>query len=260
MKIIPYSEKLRNFNIDNPEPQDGAPQDEMCIALAKLAREKDYEKEFHGTTIGLVIAQTDATTSTIIEKSDVFKDVPDDDVLDLLHYGENYGIYPRYTNVFNRTTNTLDTILLYMILFRPKELSLDKPTVTDNLVENVMNARFTVEIEIGLVESDGLFRYFVYRANSRNVSPFELVKDLFEDTLWEYTEDDISPEEHDRIFPYDSDIFYPGMDDENTQGTCVTYYTQFGESYKIAYRNPETLLNHIHSIRVIKCETHIIDD
>lgn len=247
MQLIPYAKEMQNLMCNEPA-------DKTAALLKPLAKKLTLNEEFHGTTIGIAITQTDCEISEILMEPKFADNVSIPDLLELLkneQLTETYGIAPR--RLTQHKDGKLVDSLLWMVLFTPETHSSQKPTVTSPQVDTaVHNVSCRLDIEIILAD-DEYSRSFVYQVSTVNMPMFSLVNDLFEYEL----SDELEDEELNEMFPQDPDIFRYGTDENDETGYLVPYYNKFGEKIVCAYRRPEDILNHVVSARVIGCDMTI---
>lgn len=242
MKCIAISEKLRN--LVNIEAKTTAEK-----ILQPHAAPIEAEDAFHGTSIGVCIAKTNREITEVLAKPKSWDEYPDDEILEMLNNGSKYGIEPKAVTQYVREEDSLVTRYFWFVLYQPVISPLDRPTVTDNFVDHISNAHYEVEIELTLVEEEGLSRIITYHGKTKNIAPFTLINDLFESVLEDLDEEDLIA-----MFPDDPDVFRIETDDNEETGFCVPYYDRFGVMIKVCYRNAERIRVHINSMRVVKCE------
>lgn len=247
MQLIPYAKEMQNLMCTEPA-------DKTAALLKPLAKKLTLHEEFHGTTIGVAITQTNCEISEILMEPKFADNVSIPDLLELLkneQLTETYGIAPR--RLTQHKDGKLVDSLLWMVLFTPETHSSQKPTITSPQVDPaVHNVSCRLDIEIILAD-DEYSRSFVYQVSTVNMPMFSLVNDLFEYEL----SDELEDEELNEMFPQDPDIFRYGTDENDETGYLVPYYNKFGEKIVCAYRRPEDILNHVVSARVIGCDMTI---
>lgn len=244
IQLIPYAKAMQNL-------MHAEPASKTETLLKPLAKTLTLKEEFHGTTIGIAITQTDCEISEILTDN---LSIPLNDLIELLkddQLTETYGIAPM--RITQHKDGKLVDSLLWMLLFTPETHSSRKPTVTSPQVDPcVHNVSYRLDIEIILAD-DEYSRSFVYQVSTVNMPMFSLVNDLFEYDL----SDDLEEEDLNDMFPNDPDIFRYGEDENDETGYLVPYYNKFGEKIVCAYRRPEDILNHVVSARVIRCDMTI---
>lgn len=247
IQLIPYAKAMQNL-------MHAEPASKTETLLKPLAKTLTLKEEFHGTTIGIAITQTDCEISEILTEPKFADNISIPDLMELLkddQLTETYGIAPM--RITQRKNGKLVDSLLWMLLFTPETHSSRKPTVTSPQVDPcVHNVSYRLDIEIILAD-DEYSRSFVYQVSTVNMPMFSLVNDLFEYDL----SDDLEEEDLNDMFPNDPDIFRYGEDENDETGYLVPYYNKFGEKIVCAYRRPEDILNHVVSARVIRCDMTI---
>ena len=247
IQLIPYAKAMQNL-------MHAEPASKTETLLKPLAKTVTLKEEFHGTTIGIAITQTDCEISEILTEPKFADNISIPDLMELLkddQLTETYGIAPM--RITQRKNGKLVDSLLWMLLFTPETHSSRKPTVTSPQVDPcVHNVSYRLDIEIILAD-DEYSRSFVYQVSTVNMPMFSLVNDLFEYDL----SDDLEEEDLNDMFPNDPDIFRYGEDENDETGYLVPYYNKFGEKIVCAYRRPEDILNHVVSARVIRCDMTI---
>ena len=247
IQLIPYAKAMQNL-------MHAEPASKTETLLKPLAKTLTLKEEFHGTTIGIAITQTDCEISEILTEPKFADNISIPDLIELLkddQLTETYGIAPM--RITQRKNGKLVDSLLWMLLFTPETHSSRKPTVTSPQVDPcVHNVSYRLDIEIILAD-DEYSRSFVYQVSTVNMPMFSLVNDLFEYDL----SDDLEEEDLNDMFPNDPDIFRYGEDENDETGYLVPYYNKFGEKIVCAYRRPEDILNHVVSARVIRCDMTI---
>lgn len=247
IQLIPYAKAMQNL-------MHAEPASKTETLLKPLAKTLTLKEEFHGTTIGIAITQTDCEISEILTEPKFADNISIPDLMELLkddQLTETYGIAPM--RITQRKNGKLVDSLLWMLLFTPETHSSRKPTVTSPQVDPcVHNVSYRLDIEIILAD-DEYSRSFVYQVSTVNMPMFSLVNDLFEYDL----SDNLEEEDLNDMFPNDPDIFRYGEDENDETGYLVPYYNKFGEKIVCAYRRPEDILNHVVSARVIRCDMTI---
>lgn len=213
--------------------------------------EIQYEdKRFNGHQKGVCIALKNMSTGAI-EENFISESLQDRDaLLEELLTTEGIVIVEDNITQFDENRKNLIPKKLYYLPYAVKEHSIFKPTVNDDNVEtqasNVTN-RFEVEI---LFVVDHLNRYITTTFETRNISMFESVNDMFEDCFFSGFD-----EEHEL---YQAGVRWHEETEDEEAGYYLDFYNEAGQRFDLVFTHIEDLKAAIASIRLIN-QVLIID-
>lgn len=150
----------------------------------------------------------------------------------------------KHFNFMDHDSGDLRSGTRYFIPYKVKGHCSSKPTITDVYVDSCSNVHYDVEYEILLVAGDDFKRFITVEfetEGSFSSSFFDQVESI--ESMFE------------ELFDENSKGFF--VDDDGNK--TVTFYDETGYNYDIDISCMRELLSMITSIRVIKCESTIID-
>lgn len=208
------------------------------------------DQPFLGHQVGIVICIFNNETKEI-EKTYLPKDVTES-IEDIIKRSDELGLLEQYITQLDRTTDKLVSKVLYMIPYVPENSSTLLPTCIDSNISGAMNVHYNCKIELCFVEDEGLCRFIVMNARTRNVCMLELVKDLLE----ECDDEDAIKE----AFTSDPS-FLRYIDERNAErmdlegpGYAIDYFDEFGNNFTVIYRSGNHAFEKLQSVRMLECE------
>lgn len=155
---------------------------------------------------------------------------------------ENIELIEIPRTVCSRDDHDLKSVVDLFLLYKIDEHSSNISTVIDEFVDNISNVTYDVEYEVLFVAGDGWTRYLTVPQKTRNMGLVDFVEDL-EELLEEYIEDGTN-----------------GFREiEDYDGCQVQFYDEAGYSDYLEFSGVSELLSMVNSVRMIKCESKIID-
>lgn len=149
----------------------------------------------------------------------------------------------KYINFIN-DNGEMESGVRYFIPYKVKNHSSTKPTTTECYVDSCSNVHYFVEYEILLVAGEGFKRYITEKYETEGT---------FSSCFYDQVEDIVNM--FDEWFEEELHGFKINELGEKT----VTFYDDTGEDCDIEISSVDELLSMISSIRVIKCESKIIE-
>lgn len=208
------------------------------------------DKTFNGHQKGICIALRNMSTNGI-EQNFLSESLENRDaLLEELLSTEGIVIVEDRITQFDEEHKNLIPKTLYYLPYAVKEHSIFKPTVNNDNVEtessNVTN-RFDVEI---LFVTDNLNRYITVTFETRNISMFESVNDLFEDCFFSGFD-----EEHQL---HQAGVRWKDETEDEDAGYYLDFYNEAGQRFDLLFTHIEDLKDAIASVRLIN-QVLIID-
>lgn len=205
----------------------------------KLELKDDYEwyGQKYGIRIGIIY--DDGTV-----KSSFKKDIDNNNTEIFDRLRNDIKLYTDHVELRNYDTYGLKGATRYYIPYKVKNHCSNKQTITDCYVERCNNVHYSVEYEILLVADEQYKRYITveYKTDgSHSTSLYDEIKCIEEDFEEWFSEGTNG-------FKIDED----GI-------KSVTFYNDIGEHLDIDIESIDDLLDMIMSIKVIKCDSKIIE-
>lgn len=204
------------------------------------------DKRFHGHQKGVVIGLKNVNTNKI-EQNFLSESIENrDELLEELLSLEGVIIVQENITQFDEAGKHLIPKILYYLPYAVKDHSIFQPTLNDDNVEtrasNVSN-RFEVEI---LFVTDNLNRYVTIPFETRNISMFESVDDMF---------DDIFDENHEL---YKAGMRWKDETEDEEAGYYLDFYNEAGQRFDVGFSRLEDFRDTIASVRLLS-QVLIID-
>lgn len=197
------------------------------------------DKRFHGHQKGVCIGLKNVNTNKI-EQNFLSESIENrDELLEELLSLEGVILAQESITQFDEAGKNLIPKILYYLPYAVKDHSVFQPTLNDDNVEtrasNVSN-RFEVEI---LFVTDNLNRYITIPFETRNISMFESVDDMFDDT-----------------FDEDHKLYKAGMrwkdeTEDEEAGYYLDFYNEAGKRFDVGFSRLEDFRDTIASVRLL---------
>ena len=207
--------------------------------------EVQYENpEFHGHQKGMCLGIKDLATG-VIEHNYLSSELENRDALleELLSTEGILIVEDRITQL-NEKENQLEQKAVYYLPYAVMDHSIFQPTLNDINVEttssNVTN-RFEVEI---LFVQDGLNRYVTVPFETRNVSMFESVNNMFDEVFF----GDHFDENHEL---YRIGVRWVEDSEEYGSAYLLDFYNEAGQTFYLGFTHMSDLKDAIASVRLL---------
>lgn len=205
---------------------------------------------FNGHRLGVAVCIKNANTGEI-ERNFIKESLGDEEarsqILQDLLNDKTVILTKEQVTQFDDVNGTLVFKDIYYMPYYVLDHVMHRPTIIHDNIFPCMNAHYSVEVEVILVE-EGLTRYLVLPFQTRNMSVMDLVHDFFE-------------------FDYASDgdlksigIGYQNRTEYDEAGYTLDFYDDFGHRHDLVFGSVERIRDAIVSMRLVKFERHIEDD
>ncbi len=206
---------------------------------------------FNGHRIGMAICIKNANTGEI-EKNFLRESLGNEEcrnelLEELLTRNDGLVLEKEQITQFDENTSNLVFKDIYYLPYYVMDHVMHKPTIVHDNIFPCMNAHYSVEIEIVLVE-EGLTRYLVLPFQTRNVSVMDLVHDFFE---FDYSTDESLRE---------VGIHYQNGSEDQEAGYTLDFYDNFGHRHDLVFGSVERIRDAIVSMRLVKFKRCIEDE
>lgn len=197
------------------------------------------DKRFHGHQKGVCIGLKNVNTNKI-EQNFLSESIENRDALleELLSL-EGVILAQESITQFDEAGKNLIPKILYYLPYAVKDHSIFQPTLNDDNVEtrvsNVSN-RFEVEI---LFVTDNLNRYVTIPFETRNISMFESVDDMFDDTF---------DESHEL---YKAGMRWKDETEDEEAGYYLDFYNEAGQRFDVGFSRLDDFRDTIASVRLL---------